>query len=186
MPITDLCYQRSCGKKWRYLKFLDNSALIILANASICSFMFLPYQPRTPPPISPPSLTRTLRRMFTTGLCSLLEGKQGWFLRVVAFHRWKVGVLHPVISFGLWPLWLFWLWQFPGDTVSMDVVDITRNSIPIQKTVKVLSPWCSGVIFPFASPLPLTYFSLIFWSVRTCLWLRALLLKCSFLASLLY
>lgn len=77
MLITDLRYQRSCGKKVEIFKTLHNSALIILANASICSFMFLLYQPRTPPPISPPSPAHTLRRMFTTGLCSSLEGKQG-------------------------------------------------------------------------------------------------------------
>lgn len=63
MPVTDLCFQRSCGKKQRYLKYW----IILLwlswqmpASAPLC-FCFI--QPRTPHSISLPN-THTQKNVY--------------------------------------------------------------------------------------------------------------------------
>lgn len=178
---------------WRYLK-IWRSLLTWQMPASVLYVFALsvpgPLHPFSPTPTLPN--THTLRRMFTTGLCSSLEGKQSRLLRVVTFLRWKVGVLHTIITFSLWPLCFAWLWQVPCKAHSwtlsawMSRLSYTTSSPSREVSNQVVSPWKFSVIAPSASPRHLTYFSLIFWSVRTCLWLRALLLKCSFLVSPLY
>lgn len=190
-------YQRSASSKVmlcnvKMFKFADNFAGCLGQWQHLILYVF-PLSAQSPTPRPPPSPTHTLRGMFATHRSSVLAGNQSRFLRVVAFHRWKAGVSHTIIPFHLWPLWLFWLWQVPSKPIPGHCqhkhhgyrtwLPLYLESFQLKCYLYVISPPCLRLPLLCTSRISPWYFDL--WGL-TCLWLRSLLLKCSFLVSPLH
>lgn len=114
------------------------------------------------------SLPNTLRRMCTNSLCSLPEEKQSSFLRVqVHSLDERLGSCTQQYPLAFDPSG-FPGCKFPSKPQSLDSLSARMSQ---DWHLQVSSPWCFSLTSHFASRLRLAYFSLIFWSVRTCLWL---------------
>lgn len=170
--------------------FLDSCVLIILADTSHWSVMIVLYEHRDSYGVCPPqdtlnicsySLLFTRRKTgseISKGSVTLHRWKgQPDFTHT---HRWHSLAFDPSGLFGCHRVLLSLdLWALCQCGYYTGLAHWARKCSPT-----FLSPWSLRVISPFALLLCLTYFFLVFWSLRTCLWLRFLLLKCSLFISL--
>ena len=150
--------------------FLDNCALIILADSSHWSVLIVLYEHRDSYGVCPPQDTLNIcpySVLFTRRKTGPEISKGS-----MTFHRWKGQVLHAHRwhSLAFDPSGLFAchsvilsldLWAFCQCGYSTWLVHWARKHSPT-----FLSPWSVRVISPFALLLCLTYFFLVFWSCQ--------------------